>query len=893
MIFAAASCRLCSDLRRVLSAHVVAHTHWDREWYHPFVRFRQRLVALVDDLLDDPPRPDESFLLDGQAIILEDYVDVRPERSAELTGLLQSGRLEAGPWYVLADELIPSGEALVRNLLVGRRVMRRFRASPPAVLYCPDSFGHPAVLPTLACGFGFPLVVLWRGFGGRRWPSSDTVVWAAPDGERVVLYHLPPNGYEFGSDLPIAVTAAAERWRRMRAVLANRAATGIVLVPNGADHHARQQRHREALASMAAAARATGDTVHASSLNAFADAVIDRARERDLPAVSGELRDSYGYTWTLQGTFASRAAQKRRNARAERLLLRDAEPWSALARWCGGTSRLALLVAAWRTLLQAHPHDTLCGCSIDAVADAMDRRLDDAVVQATGIRDDAIAQLAGHDAVAMRSARDAWSPLVIVRNRAARSRGGVAIVEIKEFLADVPVGPGSAAATVRRAARSSRPRLGVSAMQWLDRRTGYDQLESPQHYPDKDLVAVSRAAVWIDPIAGYGVKGYSLGAAPMHAASPRPVKVTEHTLDNGIVRVTVSSEGRVSVSVTADDRRIDDLLSIEDRVDRGDLYTPSVREAAAAPKLVDIAVTKRGPLIGELRVRWRLRDHNAAAAIARSSSLTIRLALIAESQLVRVAVSGRNRRRDHRLRLGFRTNITNGDVWADAAFGPVRRVALRLPDEDMRDEVPPPTAPLHRYVSVFDAGRGATIFSDGLAEYEATQRGDVLLTLVRAVGALSRNNLPERPGHAGWPAPTPKAQSIGNFAANFALLLHGPRNAESVDAVERAADDALLPLEGRTLRGSGKGSLESLGVELLGTGLAFSTLKESDNGEWLVARCVNLLDSAVSGSWRFGVPIREAYIARLDETMAESLAIAGDTVSFRAAARAVSTVLVR
>jgi alpha-mannosidase len=271
----------------------------------------------------------------------------------------------------------------------------------------------------------------------------------------------------------------------------------------------------------------------------------------------------------------------------------------------------------------------------------------------------------------------------------------------------------------------------------------------------------------------------------------------------------------------------------------------------------------------------------------------VRLALTAESALLRVAVSGRNRLRNHRLRLGFRTTIANADVWADAAFGPVRRVPLRLPEEDMREEVPPPTAPLHRYVSLFDGGRGATIFSDGLAEYEATEQGDLFLTLVRAVGALSRSDLPERPGRAGWPAPTPKAQSIGPFAANFALLLHGPRNAESVDAVERAADDALLPLEGRTLRASRNESLESLGVELLGAGLAFSTLKESENGEWLVARCVNLLDAAVNGSWRFGLPIREAVTARLDETPGEPLRVSGDVITFQAPARAVTTILVR
>jgi alpha-mannosidase len=150
---------------------VVSHTHWDREWYHPAGRFRHQLVALVDELLDDPPAEGTSFLLDGQAIVLDDYLAIRPERRAELSALLRAGRLEAGPWYVLADELIPSGEALVRNLLAGRDALGSLRAEAPPVLYCPDAFGHPAALPDLAAGFGLPLVIAWRGYGGRRWPA--------------------------------------------------------------------------------------------------------------------------------------------------------------------------------------------------------------------------------------------------------------------------------------------------------------------------------------------------------------------------------------------------------------------------------------------------------------------------------------------------------------------------------------------------------------------------------------------------------------------------------------------------------------------------------------------------------------------------------------------------
>jgi alpha-mannosidase len=206
---------------------VIPHTHWDREWYHTAEHFRQRLVPLIDELIDDPPPPGESFLLDGQSIVLEDYLNVRPERETALESLLRDGRLEAGPWYVLPDELIPSGEALVRNLLTGRDLVRRLGGEPPPVLYCPDSFGHPAILPELARGFGCDIVVVWRGYGGPRWPAGDTVRWRGPSGVEVILYHLPPDGYEFGSSLPTEVSAAAKRWSRVEEVMRPRATTGV------------------------------------------------------------------------------------------------------------------------------------------------------------------------------------------------------------------------------------------------------------------------------------------------------------------------------------------------------------------------------------------------------------------------------------------------------------------------------------------------------------------------------------------------------------------------------------------------------------------------------------------------------------------------------------------
>jgi alpha-mannosidase len=871
-----------------LDIHVVTHTHWDREWYHPVERFRQRLVALVDELIDDPPSARESFLLDGQAIIIDDYLAVRPERTGELSALVRDGRLEAGPWYVLADELIPSGEALVRNLFAGRRVLRRFGAEAPPVLYCPDSFGHPAALPAIAAGFGLPMIVLWRGYGGPRWPAGDTARWTAPSGDSAVLFHLPRDGYEFGSHLPADSAGARERWQRMRAELVPRSTTGVMLVPNGADHHARQLHLQDGLAAIEDAG--SGDGVHRSSLRAFSERLLERALVQRLPAVRGELRDSYGYTWTLQGTFATRAHEKRMNAAAERALLREAEPWSALAAF-KGSSRRPLVEAAWRTLLEAHPHDTICGCSIDEVAQAMELRVRSAVNQAVGIRDDSIAALLGHDAVAAHKARERWQSVVVIRNAAPRRRSGVAIVEIEEFVADVPVGPGSARedepVSVSPLRKPVIPALG--SVQVLSRGLRNSRTESPRDYPDNDLVAETTAAVWIDDLPEYGCASFLIGSGDARRRrTVQPVTVGERTVSNSVLSLEVSDDGRVSLVENASRRRIESLIEIVDEADVGDSYTPAPR---AREHIVEHRGTRRvhrGPLRGELSLRYRVRSGGATDV-----DLDIRLTLDAESPFVRVRVIGDNRRENHRVRLVLNSDVHGGDVWADAAFGPVKRERLVLGEEESRVEHALASAPLHRYVSRFTESAGVTVFSDGLAEYEARDDGSVAVTLVRSIGELSRNDLPERPGHAGWPAPIPLAQCLGPFQAELAVMLHGPRLVQTIDLIERTANDVLLPMRGFTLRSALSVPAPVQGIGLSGAGLACSAIKESEDSEWIVLRCVNLCDVEVTGSWSLPFAPRHAAIARIDETIIQELELSGANLPVRAAPRQIVTMLVR
>ncbi len=865
--------------------HVVSHTHWDREWYLPAARFRQRLVALVDELVDDPPAPGSSFLLDGQMVVVDDYLDVRPDRADALGALMARGAIEAGPWYVLADELIPGGEALVRNLIAGRRVLNRLGATAPPVLYCPDSFGHPAALPALAAGFGLGLIILSRGFGSRRWPAADFTQWTAPGGESALLYHLSRKGYDIGENLPAGAARARERWAAMRDDLLDRLTLGAVLLPNGADHHARQRHLAEGIAALRAAA-APADIRH-SSLGAFARDAVGRAARVTLTHVHGELRDSYGFMWTLQGTFGTRAHQKRRNAIAERLLVRDAEPWAALAWLRGGPSRAHLVAAAWRSLLLCHPHDTLCGCSTDEVARAMDVRLDEAIAQGEGLRDDATLDLIGHDADAARERPDDWRPMVVVRNAAARPRSGVAVLRLTSFVSDIAVGANASSGPVRTAKPAVPALSGVVAQQVLVRRLATERTEAPRHYPDADTVHVSEVAAWVPDVPAYGVRTFPHQVRARRGAPPNPARAHPGRITNGRVAVAVDADGRVTLDDIASGRTVTDAIVWESATDRGDLYTASIREPRLRPTFRGLRVRHRGPVRASLAARWVL------SAGRERIPATVTFVVDADAPFVRVIVEGINQVSDHRLRIGVGTGLRDAVVVADAMFGPVERRPIVVSAADAAMERPPRTAPLHRYVSLFTPDRGATLFSDGLAEYEAREDGVVLVTLVRSVGELSRGDLPERPGHAGWPTPTPGAQCHGPFRGEFAVMLHGARDDAMAATIERVADDVLLPLTGASLRSALRDPGLVSGIALEGTGLACAAITTSSDGTWLVLRCVNVTNVVQHGAWRLPTPLHEARLARLDETPREALATQGGAIAFTAGPRAVVTILAR
>jgi alpha-mannosidase len=845
--------------------HLIAHTHWDREWYLPAAALRARLVEMLDDLIERLERDPayRTFLLDGQTVLLEDYLAVRPEREPVVRALVTAGRLQIGPWYILADELIPSGESLVRNLLAGQRDAMRW-GGRSAVLYSPDAFGHPAEWPDLAREFEISAGALWRGVALER----DLFRWRGPAGGEVLVYHLPPDGYEIGGALPADPKRLPAAWAPVRAALVARAATRQVAVLVGADHHWAYPdlpRLRTLLAELE-----PDHEVRISRLDEFLAAAGAEAKQ--LPRVTGELRWSYGYTWTLQGTHGTRAHLKRRNSLAELLLQRVAEPLVALAGAVGDAPDRALLRHAWRMLLRNHFHDSICGTTTDAVAEAMAVRFSSVESLAHETSRRALHRLVGHDPDVAREEPRADSALVLW-NPAVRPRGGIAIADLTLFRRDVLVGPPGS--RVPRTGPGWRP-LALRAadgallpVQVLGRGAAQRRVDADRHYPDQDEVDVVRVAFHAPMAPGLGI--VRLAPAPPGGLTPSGgVSGRGDTLANELLAVSFSPDGGLHLTDRRTGERYDSLLALESTADLGDTYTPYVPADAPvrqSPAPVQVRLLASGPLVGVLEARWTHPGlRGPVRVVAR---------LHAESPLVHVRLELENRAHDHRLRARLPFGLSGDPLLAGTQFTAVERRPLAIDAGLYPAETPAATFPAHRVAAAARGGRGLALLVPGFAELEWTAAGDLLLTLLRATGELSRGDLPTRPGHAGWPQPVPLAQCVGPHAIDLALTPLADEAERRTDRLLTLWEDAFLPLRASWLPATSVRAdrrqtallqpAPADSVELEGDGLVVSAVKPADTQDGIVLRCVNVSDGEVEGRWRFGRPRTRAWRVRADE----------------------------
>ena len=791
-------------------------------------------------------RPDYRFTLDGQAIVLEDYLEIRPEMKGRLRALLVSGRIETGPSYVLPDEFLVGGESLVRNLLYGRTVCERLGAAPAPVGYFPDSFGHPGQLPQILRGFGLETFVFWRGLGDERERLGAGFHWRSPDGSEVLALPQPWDyaaaaslGHSVRSSQSDPALNAAERVEQVLEAerhMLDDPGFADLLLGNGYDHARLQSDLPEVLDALRAVKPHLSPRI--ARLSEYAEAVC--AAGRETPRFGGELAGGARAN-VLRGVNSARMYLKQANERCERELA-SAETLSALSalvrpgfRYPRGELRLA-----WRELMRNHPHDSICGCSVDEVHEDMVGRFRSALQIARRLTDRALYALGA----AHHRGDNELEPFGLEGSYRWAYRPPPGAPPRREAL----TGAGSFANTLPFARRRlvalelpdglPRPAAGVQ----LERHAG-----GIRAWAELRLGPFSATTVGID-------------RPP--APPPTPAKAVDgRTIENARYRVTAADDGTLTVLDRRSGGSVADAHRFDDVADRGDCYTfcPLEGDSPLAAAGATTRVTAAGPVYAELEIAGELELPASLRPDRRSRSqdrvrcpAVTRVRLAAGSDRIEFTTRLLNRAGDHRLRVRFPARESFRLVRAESHFMVVPRDPQPVWNGSWFE---PPHDTNHMLGAV--AGGGITLLTKGLPEYEATKEGELALTLLRCVGWLSRDDLSTRRGGAGPQLPAPGAQCPGEHVFEYALELG---EAGSAELVRRSQDYRYDFAEGPA-------GAELEGPLAVDGATVFSALKGAENGDAVVLRVFN----PTSDPAEISLP-RPFRRCRLDEETAEGAA---------------------
>ena len=797
----------------------VPHFHWDREWYEPFQVFRHRLVTALDTVLDTAEaNPDFRFTVDGQLAAVEDYLDMRPENRDRLTALVAGGQLAIGPWLILLDEFLCSGETIVRNLRMGWAAAAKLGGSMP-IGYLPDMFGHVAQMPQILARAGIEHAALWRGVPGSV--EGHAFRWRAPDGSEVRTEFLF-DGYDNGLDVllvPDQIGRALDEYAQMTA---QRWGSDPVLAMAGTDHAAPDPR----LASWLRRDSTEQRPITIATLDEY---IREHAHDQVSSVVTGELR-SHVRGNILPGVISVRRSLKQRMADAERTI-DHAERLTAL--WTG-RDESRFLALAWHKIIESTAHDSVVGSGTDETADQVQARLAEAAHIARAVRDSALAEraafvpsdgyLVANPLPFPRTALvevDVLAPATGTALVAKSADGSTRPVQLTSVaptvLSDERMDASQLERVLRRIHRrelfgrqidryeltpgslvfhlAEVPTSGPFDLLILRREVADAAAAHPGEWAVRTLEQARATALVPVLLGATGLASFRVEPGEGADVTGVPATATDRGLSNGVVDVAVNADGTVDVT-GADGTVLRGVGRLVDGGDRGDSYNygpPAHDLLVSEPSSVAVEVLESGPLRARIRVTrvydWPVAlsaDRDVRAGDTAPTPVDTVVELRVGEPFVRVSTSLLNRSADHRLR--WHVPLPE-PVSSSASAGQFAVTERGLTAEGGWGEYPIPTFPATEFVS---AG-AATVLLDHVTEYEIV--GDELaITLLRAIGSISVNIHPYRDEPAASEIPAPGAQDLGvRVESRFAVLpsKDGWQAANAVGLAEDFRNDVL------------------------------------------------------------------------------------------------------
>ncbi len=781
-------------------AHVISHSHWDREWYLPYEKHHMLFVEFMDTLIETLEKDEafQSFHLDGQTILLEDYLEVRPERAPQLKALIEAKRLHVGPWYVLQDEFLTSSEANVRNLQYGMALARAFGGGCQ-IGYFPDSFGNIGQAPQILAKAGISAAVFGRGvkstgfnnqvgdLGLYESPYSE-MYWQSEDGSRV-LGILFANWYNNGNEIPVEPEAAKAYWRQKLAAVEKYASTPHLLFMNGCDHQPVQRDLSAALKT------ATDLYPNMTFVHSNFETYVEQLQEslpRDMVTVRGELRSQQTNGWyTLANTASARIHLKQMNCRCQMLLEKVAEPLATLAYRQGKPYPHHLFTYVWKLLMENHPHDSICGCSVDLVHREMVTRFEKAEAAIQHIIEESLSYLTGQVDTSDFTLIHKEAKPFLVANTTAYSR--TSVVELEVDVERCYFSEGSVPDIVAAMHKKRLPAYEVvnhlgevvpARVTPLPNAFGYDLPKDKfrQPYIAKRVKVVLEA----QDVPCFGWKSYALVPGKRASKVAEGLVQENWQIETDYFKAAFREDGSLELYDKNSRRHWKNLGIFEDCGDIGNEYiyfqplgerpittkgVPAkikVLENTPYRAVIQVSHTMKIPAKADKRLDQEIRDlvefkERRAQRVKQRINQTIIASYIFEKSqpLVQLKVSFNNQALDHRLRVLWETGLETDYHYADSVFEVAKRA--NMPSEVWEN----PCNAQHQqaFVNLHQADYGLTIANKGLAEYEVLRDGKntLAITLHRGVRELG-----------DWGVfLTQEAQCLGEHEVELAIIPHG------------------------------------------------------------------------------------------------------------------------
>ena len=750
------------------TVHYVLSTHWDREWYQSFQHYRYRLVQMLDLVLDSlaDGRLKGPFTTDGQSILLEDYLEARPERRDQVEAYAKDGKLIIGPWYVMPDEFLVSGESLIRNIRLGRQITRSYGGEPSNAGFVCDLFGHNSQMPQLLAGFGIHAGLVWRGLNNI---DSRLIKWRGADGTEIPCYRFGKHGYcgysnevrlageplqdnlADGDFDPARTANAIEAYCEQEGGLTPQGAP--LLAFDGGDHQYWDEDTYRVLSERFGNTDGPFEIVH-STLDAYLDEMAKHAGSIDT-VVEGELREpglhrsSQDNQWLIAGTGSSRVWIKQANASCQSMLCQWAEPLCTLAHnTLDGAYPQSFLDLAWKWLIKNHPHDSICGCSIDQVHEDMKFRFSQCSQIAERLT------LEGSQAIAAQIEGEladgevrvtVFNALPIEFDQTAEIT-----IELPNTCPIYPAYGGAAQELIYHVYDSKGNELPTQTLAQIFNRTKTLIADSkfPKSYKTHDVRISLPLRI---PALGYTTLTVRPGIAddPKRLPMPSTLVTSERSMSNENLDVTIEPNGSLTIHDKRTGRTYERLLTFEDAVDCGDGWSRGTAVGdqvyTSTASVSSIALITDGPMVSRFRVRTTMRipsgfDYCDGAQHRRDDLVDLDIdsiiSLRPSANHVEIESTINNQASDHRLRVLFPSGVDTQTYLTDSPFDVVERpIALRK-DNHLYRELEIETKPQQHWTAVFDQQHGLAIISDGLLESAVRDQADrpIALTLFRSTG---------------------------------------------------------------------------------------------------------------------------------------------------------------